>query len=311
MKQKEKKIRGPKCSLRETRNSYLMMLPFGLLFSCFILIPVLASIVLSFTDFNMVQFPSFIGLDNYLRMFMDDSVFLISLKNTIIFAILTGPLSYVMCLFFAWLVNELNDRLRTIFTFFLYIPSMSSALYVVWAFIFSGDQYGLLNSIIMDLGLMKEPQQWLTDPKYIMGAIIVVQLWLSLGTSFLSFIAGFKGVDRQQYEAAAVDGVTNRLQELWLITLPNMGPQLLFGAVMQIGASFAAGSVGMALIQAAGAGAAGISTDYAASTLVTHMADMGTVRNEMGYACAIAVFLFIMMIVFNNVIRKALCKFTA
>lgn len=285
---------------------YLMLLPFGLLFFFFILLPILASVVLSFTDFNLVQTPRFTGLDNYIRMFFDDSVFTISLNNTIVFALLTGPLSYFICLLFAWLVNEFRPGIRSVFTFMLYVPSLSTAVYTVWAFIFSGDQYGLLNSFLMSMGFLNEPIQWLTDSKYIMGCIIVVQLWMSLGTSFLSFIAGFQGIDHGQYEAGALDGISGRLQELIYITLPNMKPQLLFGAVMQIGASFAAGAVGQALLNAAGATANGVSTQYAASTLITHMNDMASVRNEMGYACAIAVLLFLMMLGFNALVQKIL-----
>ena len=292
--------------MKKTSVYYWLLLPFGLLFFCFIVLPILSSIVLSFTDFNMVQFPSFKGFDNYIRMFFDDSVFTISLSNTIVFALLTGPLSYFICLIFAWLVNEFRPAVRSVFTFMLYVPSLSTAVYTVWAFIFSGDQYGLLNSLLMPLGLLNEPIQWLTDRRYIMACIIVVQLWMSLGTSFLSFIAGFQGIDHSQYEAGAIDGISSRFQELIYITLPNMKPQLLFGAVMQIGASFAAGAVGQALLVAAGATANGVSTGYAASTLITHMNDMAGVRNEMGYACAIAVLLFLMMLAFNGLVQKLL-----
>lgn len=290
------------------REYYLLLAPFALLFTCFFLVPIGASIVLGFTDFNMVQMPDFVGLQNYVRMFFDDSVFLVALKNTLLYALFTGPLSYVICLFFAWLVNELKPWLRTIFTFLLYIPAMSSAVFTVWAFIFSGDQYGLINSALMNLGLVREPVQWLTNPATVLWVVIGVQIWMSLGASFLSFLAGFQGIDRQQYEAAAIDGVSNRLQEFWLITLPNMGPQLLFGAVMQIGAAFAAGEVGTALLNAAGAGA--VATDYAATTLITHMMEVGTVRNEMGYAFALSVFLFLLIVIFNSIIRRVLRRFT-
>ncbi len=295
-------------SVRRNKEYYFLLAPFAILFTCFFLIPIGTSVALSFSDFNMVQFPDFVGLQNYVRMFFDDSVFLIAVKNTLLYALFTGPLSYVICLFFAWLVNELTPWLRTIFTFLLYIPAMSSAVFTVWAFIFSGDQYGLVNSFLMQLGLLREPVQWLNDPDYVLWVVIGVQLWMSLGAAFLSFLAGFQGIDRQQYEAAAIDGVSNRLQEFWRITLPNMGPQLLFGAVMQIGAAFAAGEVGTALLSAAGAG--GIATDYAATTLITHMLEVGTVRNEMGYAFAISVFLFLLMIAFNAIIRRVLRRFT-
>ncbi len=293
------------------REHIVMLVPFMGLFVLFIVIPVLLAVILSFTDFDMVRFPGFVGFDNYVRMFLDDDVFLVAFKNTLVFALFTGPLSYIACLFLAWLVNELSPRVRTIFTFCLYVPSMFTGAYSVWAYIFSGDQYGFINNFLMNAGFISEPVQWLTDSTYIMPVVILIQLWLSLGTAFLSFLAGFQGIDKQQYEAAAIDGISNRFQEFWFITVPNMGPQLLFGAVMQIGASFAAGAVGQQLLVAAGAAVDGVATDYAATTIVTHMTDVGTNYMEMGYACAIAVFLFVMMLTFNHVIQNFLRKHSA
>ena len=277
----------------------------------FIVIPVFLAVILSFTDFDLVQFPSFVGLDNYIRMFLDDDVFLTAFKNTLLFALITGPVSYIACLFLAWLVNELSPKIRSLFTFCLYVPSMFTGAYTVWSYIFSGDQYGFINNMLMKFGFINEPVQWLSDTAYIMPVIIIIQLWLSLGTAFLSFLAGFQGIDHQQYEAAAIDGISNRFQEFWYITVPNMGPQLLFGAVMQIGASFAAGAVGQQLLIAAGTAIDGIATDNAATTIVTHMTDVGTTQMEMGYACSIAVFLFVMMLSFNHIIQNFLRKHSA
>ena len=289
----------------------VMLIPFILLFMLFIVIPVFLAVILSFTDFDLVQFPSFVGLDNYIRMFLDDDVFLTAFKNTLLFALITGPVSYIACLFLAWLVNELSPKIRSFFTFCLYVPSMFTGAYTVWSYIFSGDQYGFINNMLMKFGFINEPVQWLSDTAYIMPVIIIIQLWLSLGTAFLSFLAGFQGIDHQQYEAAAIDGISNRFQEFWYITVPNMGPQLLFGAVMQIGASFAAGAVGQQLLIAAGTAIDGIATDNAATTIVTHMTDVGTTQMEMGYACSIAVFLFVMMLSFNHIIQNFLRKHSA
>ena len=289
----------------------VMLIPFILLFMLFIVIPVFLAVILSFTDFDLVQFPSFVGLDNYIRMFLDDDVFLTAFKNTLLFALITGPVSYIACLFLAWLVNELSPKIRSLFTFCLYVPSMFTGAYTVRSYIFSGDQYGFINNMLMKFGFINEPVQWLSDTAYIMPVIIIIQLWLSLGTAFLSFLAGFQGIDHQQYEAAAIDGISNRFQEFWYITVPNMGPQLLFGAVMQIGASFAAGAVGQQLLIAAGTAIDGIATDNAATTIVTHMTDVGTTQMEMGYACSIAVFLFVMMLSFNHIIQNFLRKHSA
>ncbi len=285
--------------IKKNKENYLLMLPYLLIFTWFTVIPVLSSIGLSFTYFNMLETPKWRGWLNYSRLFLDDDVFLIAVKNTLVFAFITGPISYFACLLFAWLINELPPKLRAFMTLVFYAPSISGAAFVIWKYILSGDMYGLLNSTLMKSGFLNEPIQWLTDPTYNMKFIILVQLWLSLGASFLAFIAGLQSIDKSMYEAAAIDGIKNRWQELWFITLPSMKPQLMFGAVMQIAASFGVSSICMEL--------AGFpSTNYSARTVVTHIYDYGTVRYEMGYASAIATVLFLVMILTRNVISKML-----
>lgn len=234
-------------NIRKNADNYLMMAPYLVFFVIFTVIPVIVAIYLSFTYFNLLQPPEFRGLANYVRLFLDDDVFLTALKNTLVFALLTGPASYILCVLFAWLINELPGRLRSLMTLVFYAPSISGALYVIWGFIFSGDSYGMLNGFLMKMGFIAEPVLWLTDPKYILGVLIVVQMWLSLGTSFLALIAGLQGVDRSLYEAGAIDGIRNRFQELMKITIPSIGPSLMFSAVMQIASSFAVGRLSMAL----------------------------------------------------------------
>ncbi|MBQ4579780.1 MAG: sugar ABC transporter permease [Clostridia bacterium] len=285
--------------IRRNWQNYALMAPFLILFALFTLIPIVYSVVISFTNFNIFTPPTFVGWDNYLRMFFDDDVFIIAIRNTLIFALITGPVSYVLCFVFAWLINELRPKVRAVVTLIFYAPVLSGTAFTVWSFIFSSDQYGLLNGYLMELGILREPMGWLTDPAYILFVVIFVQLWMSLGTGFLSFIAGLQGVDRTLYEAGLVDGVHNRFQELWYITLPVMKPQLLFGAVMQIVSSFSVADVSVRL--------AGFpSTQYAAETLVTHIMDYGTVRFEMGYACALACFLFALMYLANKLVTFAL-----
>jgi len=289
--------------VKKNTDKYLMMLPFTILFVIFTVIPVISSIALSFTDFNMIQSINFVGWENYSRMFLDDDVFFIAVRNTLIFAVITGPLSYLICLVLAWMINEFNQTVRTILTFVFYAPSISGTLYTVWAYIFSGDSYGLVNSMLMRLGIIYEPVLWLSDTRYMLTVIIIVQLWASLGTSFLSFIAGLQGVDRSLYEAGTIDGVRTRFQELRYITLPSMGPQLMFAAVMQIGASFGVSAV---ITNLAGFP----TTQYSADTIVTYILDVGTTRFEMGYASAFAVFLFVLMLLTNSIITRVLSKFS-
>lgn len=289
--------------IRRNTDKYLLMLPFTILFVLFTVVPVLSSILLSFTDFNMIQPMSLSGWSNYSRMFLDDDVFFLALKNTLIFAIITGPISYFLCLALAWMINEFGKVMRTLLTFVFYAPSISGTLYTVWAYIFSGDSNGLVNSVLMRLGIIYEPVLWLSDTRYMLTVIIIVQLWASLGTSFLAFIAGLQGVDRSLYEAGTIDGIRTRFQELRYITLPSMGPQLMFAAVMQIGASFGVSTICIAL-------AGNPSTDYGAATIVTHLSDVGTMRYEMGYASAIATVLFITMMLVNGGIKRVLKKHT-
>ncbi|QHW35009.1 sugar ABC transporter permease [Paenibacillus rhizovicinus] len=276
-----------------------MLAPYLLLFVLFTVVPVAISLVISFTYFNMLEFPRWVGWHNYQQLFLEDDVFLIAIKNTFIFAVITGPLSYMACFLFAWLINGLQPKVRALFTLLFYAPSISGNIYFMWQLLFSGDSYGYINGFLMKLGVIVEPIQWLTDPKYILPIIILVQLWLSLGTSFLAFIAGLQNIDKTLFEAGAVDGVSNRWQELWYITLPAMRPMLMFGAVIQITSSFAVADVAINL--------AGFpSVNYAAHTIVTHLMDYGTVRFEMGYSSAIATVLFIMMITMNVLTQKLL-----
>jgi len=287
--------------IKKNKHMYILMAPYFLIFGIFTVLPVLMSVVLSFTYFNMLEPPRWVGWQNYARLFVQDDVFLIALKNTFLFAVITGPISYMACFLFAWLINELPSKLRALLTLILYAPSIAGNTYLIWQTLFASDSYGYVNSFLMQWGIILEPIQWLQDPKYMLAILILVQLWLSLGTSFLAFIAGLQNVDRTLYEAGAIDGIRNRWQELWFITLPSMRPQLMFGAVIQITSAFAIAEISIYLIGFP-------SVDYAAHTIVTHLIDYGTIRFEMGYASAIATILFAIMLATNMITQKLLKK---
>ncbi|MBJ9989193.1 sugar ABC transporter permease [Paenibacillus favisporus] len=287
--------------LKKNKHYYILMSPYMLIFFAFTVVPVVFSIVLSFFYFNMLEFPRFVGWQNYSRLFLNDDVFMIALKNTLLFAVICGPISYLACFLFAWIINELSPKVRALMTLVFYAPSISGNVFFIWLIIFSGDRYGYLNGFLIKFGFMLEPIQWLTNEKYILPIIMIVQLWLSLGTSFLAFIAGLQTIDKSLIEAGAIDGIRNRWQELWFITLPSMRPQLMFGAVMQITSSFAVADISVAL--------AGFpSVNYAGHTIVTHLMDYGTIRFEMGYASAIATVLFAMMLGANKLTQRLLRK---
>jgi multiple sugar transport system permease protein len=289
-------------SIRKHRESYLLMAPYMLFFLVFTILPVIVSIVLSFTYYNMIDPPRFIGWYNYIRLFLDDDVFIIALKNTLLFAFITGPLSYMISFLVAWMVNDFPRTLRSISTAVFYIPTIIGfSGYQIWRQFFSPDEYGYINAYLMKFGFIKDPVAFLLDPKSVLVVLVIVQLWMSLGISFLAFIAGLQTIDKSLYEAGMMDGIRNRFQELWYITLPSMIPQLVFGAVMQIVISFSVADVS---IQLAGFP----STQYAAETVVTHIMDYGTIRYEMGYASAMAAVLFIMMVGTNRTITRLLHK---
>ena len=285
--------------IKRARWSYGMIAPYFILFFFFTVLPVLMSIILSFTYFNMLEFPTWVGWRNYIKLFLEDDVFMIALKNTLIFAVITGPISYFLCLLFAWIINEFHGWLRAFLTLIFYAPSICGNAYLVWNLILTGDRYGYLNGILLKLGIINEAVAWLKTEKFILPCLIIVQLWLSLGTGFLSFIAGLQTVDKSLYEAAALDGVKNRWQELWYVTLPAMKPQLMFGAVMQITQSFAVADISVQL-------AGNPSVNYAGATVVTHLLDYGSTRFEMGYASAIATVLFLLMIGTNKLVQRVL-----
>ena len=272
-----------------------MSLPYLLFFFFFVVLPIIASVFLSFTYYNMLQAPSFIGFNNYFNLIVTDTVFLKALKNTLLFAVLTGPVSYFLCLIVAWFINELPRYLRVLMTLIFYAPSLSSSVYFIWQYLFSGDSYGLINGFLMKLGIIYEPIQWLSDEKYTLVVVMIVQVWMSLGTSFLAFIAGFQGIDKSLYEAGDVDGIKNRYQEFFYITFPLLKPQLLFSSVMQIVTSFSVSTVSQQLCGLP-------STNYSAHTIVLHITDYGNIRYEMGYACAISVVLFIIMLLTRKLI---------
>ena len=287
--------------MKRNKVAYLMILPYMLVFTCFTVLPVVLSMLISFTDFNMLQLPNIVWLDNYIRLFLDDDIFITACKNTLIFAAIVGPVSYFMSLIIAWFINELPPRIRAVVTLIFYAPSISGQVYLVWQTLFSSDAYGWANAWMMKLGVTSKEIAFFEDADWVMPLCIVVALWTSLGTSFLAFIAGLQGIDKAQFEAGAVDGIKNRWQEFWFITLPNMKPQLMFGAVMAITNSFGFGGVVTALCGFP-------SVDYAAHTIVHHLDDYGGQRFEIGYSSTIAVVLFAVMIGSNMLVKKVLSK---
>lgn len=290
-----------KMTFSDLGATIIMLFPYALLFCIFIAIPVAVAIGLSFTSFNVVENPEFSGLDNYIYLLTQDEIFLkYVLPNTFKYAILTGPGGYVISFMLAWLLAQLPHKPRTVLALILYLPSMLGGVFmaVIWKTLFSGDQSGYINSILLQLGLIDTPIQFLQDPQYLMTIVIVVALWSSMGVGFLSTLAGMLNIDAEQYEAAHIDGVKNRFQEIMYVTIPNMKPQMLFGAVMAIVSAFNNGGIGVAL--------SGVNPtpEYSAQLIINHIDDYGYARYEMGYAAALSVVLLAVIMIFTKVAYK-------
>lgn len=294
------KLKKAKSSFGGSEVSMLVLaLPFLLLFFLMTILPILTSLVLSFCSYDTLSSPKFVGLDNFLRMFVTDDMFGKVATNTLIFAVVTAPAGFLLSYVLAWFINEFNPAVRSFLSFLFYAPALVGNAYFIWQTAFSADAYGYVNSLLLSLGLLNEPVQWLKEPSYIVPIIIGVTLWSSMGVSFLADIAGLQSVNPSLYEAGAIDGIRNRWQELWYITLPSMKEILLFGAVMQIAGAFSIGAVITTMC--------GYPTvNNCADTIVMYLADIANTRMEMGYAAAISIFLFGMMAIFRTVVARLL-----
>jgi len=297
-------LKRKKYTLKSKLPFIVMLAPFLILITLFMFIPIIAAIFLSLTDFNGLQMPNFIGMSNYIRLFLQDETFLVVLKNTVFLAAVTGPAGYILSFSVAWLVNELGKKTRLIVLVLMYMPALCANLFFVWQFIFSGDSKGAVNSALINIGIVSAPIAWLSDSRYTMFVVITVTLWMSFTFGFLSFIAGLRGLDRAYYEAASIDGLKNRWQELFYVTLPQMGPQLLFGAVNAIASAF---TIGSNFTQLTGYPSTNNSTD----TIVLYINDFTTKRFEYGYATTMSVVLFSMMLVSWFLVKSLLKKVNA
>ena len=282
---------------RKTWVGYAFMMPFLILFALFIILPVLISFGMSFTNYNMIESPDFLGITNYKLLILDDAEFLIALKNTLVFAFISGPIGFLGSFVMAWLINNL--KARNLFSLAFYAPSITSgvALSTVWLYFFSSDRYGLINNTLINLGILSEPIQWTQDVSTVLPVVILISIWMSMGTGFLTFLAGLQNLPQEINEAGMIDGIRNRFQELIYITLPQMKPQLLFGAI-----NAAVGAFGVFDIAVSVAGLP--SPNYAAHTIVAHLYDYAFIRFEMGYASAVAIILFLITFVLGRIFMR-------
>lgn len=283
--------------LKRNATPYLFVLPYFSLFAIFVAVPVVIAVILSFTNFNAIQFPQFVGLKNYIELFLQDEVFIrYVIPNTIVFAVVVGPGGYVLSFLLAWALSQVTHGPRTIMALIIYSPSMTAGttMAVIWKVLFSGDQLGYINNLLMQMGIITEPIIFLQSADCLLPVMIIVALWSSMGVGFLSMLAGLLNIDPSLYEAAHIDGIRNRFQEVFYITIPSIKPQMLFGAIMAIVNAFKQSAIG---VQLSGANP---TPNYAGQLMVNHISDFGFTRYEMGYACAVSVVLLIIIWVFSK-----------
>lgn len=285
----------------DRHSSAILLAPYGFLFLLFIIIPVGAAIALSFTYFNTIQPPSFLGLSNYIGIFTNDSVFMQHvLPNTLVYSIFVGVGGYILSFIMAWSLAQLTKVPRTVLTIIFYSPSMTGGvlLSTLWSVIFSGDKRGLLNALLLKMEVIDNPVQWLQSGSFLMPIMIIVALWSSMGVGFLAVLSGILNVNKELYEAGYIDGIKNRFQEILYITIPSIKPQMLFGAVMAVVGTFKDGGTGVVLT------GANPTPDYAGQLIANHIDDFGFIRYEMGYASAISVVLLVFIYILSRVISR-------
>ena len=295
------RITSPLAQHFDRHSVFYMQAPFVILFVLFIIIPVIIAIGLSFTDFNSIQTPNFVGLENYVNILTNDNTFTeYAIPNTIVYSVIVGIGGYILSFFLAWSLAQIPKGPRTVMAIILYLPSMTAGIMLstVWQVFFAGDKVGYLNSILLSLDIIQSPITWLSDSKYLMIIMIIVSLWSSMGIGFLSMLAGILNVNRELYEAAHIDGVKNRIQEIIYITIPAIKPHMMFGAIMAIVNAFQNGSIG---VQLSGANP---TPGYAGQLLVTHAEEHAFIRYEMGYSAALSVILLIIVWCVSQISKK-------
>ncbi|MFC5530502.1 carbohydrate ABC transporter permease [Cohnella yongneupensis] len=279
------------------RISYLFIAPFLIAFIVFTIIPVAMAVGLSFTYFNAIEFPTFAGWMNYQSLFSQDLVFLRDvLPNTFKFALFVGPVSYMLAFLLAWLISQLPRTIRTVYALAIYTPSltMGAAMVIIWQVMFTGDRTGYINAMLLRWNIVDSPILFVTDKDYLLNVMITVSIWSGMGVGFLALLAGILNIDRTLYEAARIDGMKSRLQEIMYITIPMMKPQMLFAAVMSLSQTLKAGDIG---VQLSGQNP---TPGYAGQLILNHVQDYGFIRYELGYASAVSVIMLLMMLLITK-----------
>jgi putative chitobiose transport system permease protein len=275
---------------RFSLTPYLFLAPALVIISVFILYPTAAVVYYSFTEYNIVRPPEWVGLQNYERLWRDP-IFWKALSNSFLYLIVT-PTLIVLSIALAIVVNRPLPGVN-VFRALYYIPVISGtiAVGIAWRWLFDTNG-GLINGILVSLGILEQPVQWLAEPAFTLPIAMLLTIWIGLGYYMMVFLAGLQNIPEDLYDAAVIDGC-NGFQKHWYVTLPGLRPQIVFVAVIS---SLAAIEVFNEIFVITG-GLGGILNSGV--TMVFYLWRQAFRLQNAGYASAIAMVLLLITLVFS------------
>ncbi|WP_042458913.1 carbohydrate ABC transporter permease [Neobacillus dielmonensis] len=277
----------------KARHAWSFLLPAGILLTTFTLLPALAALGISFTNYNVFQPVEWVGLDNFKTAFQDEE-FWSALRNTFYFWVLVTPALVVLPVFLAILVNQ-NLRAIKLYRLIYYFPALVSVVItaILWNWLFASD--GIFNYLLSLVGV--NPVDWLTSRKFVMPSLAMVTIWQGLGYYMLFYLAGLQSVPTDLYEAAELDGA-NFWQKHRHITFPMLKPIIFFTAVISTMSAFKEFTLMLTMTEGGPIGAS--------KTVVYMVFEKAFKELEMGYASAISFILFIIILILTLLNKRTL-----
>jgi len=272
---------------RSQLTPYMFIAPNLALFSVFVFFPLLYAFYISLREWSLIDTPRYVGLENYARL-ANDALFWQSLQNTVVYSVATVPMSLAIGLTLAVALNrDLLGRtiLRSIFFLPVVISNVATAVIAAWLF---NDNYGVINMLMQHVGLM--PVAWLSSPRWALFSLIVTTLWTRIGFCMLVYLAALQSISPTYYDAARMDGAS-RWQQFRFVTWPLLRPATFLLLILGVIHSFQV----FDLIYVMTGGGPGFST----TMIVQYIYQAAFVSSEMGYASAMGVVLFIVILLFT------------
>lgn len=269
--------------LNKQKVSYLFIALPAVLFFVFQLAPVFISFLWSFTRYDVIHPPVFVGLDNYKNILFNDPLFWKAIGNTLVYVVGVVPIGICFSLILAVAIDQ-KIKFKNFFKSIFFLPTVTAivAVSVIWKWLYAGEKYGLLNYLIMKLGF--QPIDWLASPAWTMPSIMIMSIWAGVGYNMILFLAGLQTIPHVMYEAAEIDGA-GFWKKFFHVTLPLLKPTIVFVTMMSFIFSFQVFE--QVYIMTGGQGGIG-GVLNSALTIVAYLYDKGFQKFQMGYASALA-----------------------